>query len=294
MKSLPTLKRSTALLNPRRVVGSNLLTMLGVSLVVGLLTYVYFLTLPTQYQATARLLIEEAAFFRSASVKGTPLDSAAYIQAALSDEVLGPVSLVPGAPPFNQLRSMAQVLYEISQADQGGLAGRYGSYALIIRHTDLEEGKRLAAAWAKAVEAWDDEYVRDRFKNYRLNLEAQLNQVTQTFKRLRAELPTSDDPKYTQELINYMSLVRGNLFKDIQLTRGLEQSAVGFLNPTRQGVTAMVIGVNPRRNGAIAAGIAFVLLGLGWMWIDRWTAVVALRQRVVQPQSGKTTSVPQG
>jgi hypothetical protein len=263
---------------PRAVVQGNLLKMVGASLGVGLLTWFYFATLPPLYRASAQLLIEEAAFFRSASAKGTPLDNTAYFQAALSEEVLGQVSLLEGSPALSELRPIAQPVF-ITDKDKNGI------YVLTIRHRDQELAKRLAKAWAEALEQWDDEYVRARFSSYRQNLEAQLTQVTQTFRKLRSELPTSEEPKYTQDLINYMSLVRGNLYKDVQLTRGLEQAAVGFLNPTRQGVTTMVIGVNPRRNGAMAAGITFALLGLLWLWIDRWTTVVAMRQRISQLQT---------
>ncbi|MER3553065.1 MAG: hypothetical protein C4331_01570 [Meiothermus sp.] len=181
----------------------------------------YFLTKRQTpvYQSTARLLSAQSAGFGSGQFQsiptGSPLDSQAYVQAALSTQVLKDTfDLGNGAVNAQRMDELRKKL-RIRAID-----GRQTSVLVLnALDTNPANAAKLANSWADALRRWDDLRVRTTFSRNRQTLEAQLRSLTNDVNRGGT---TAQDLEARRSLL-------ANVQRDLDLVRALEQGATGQL-----------------------------------------------------------------
>ncbi|MBF6595982.1 MAG: polysaccharide biosynthesis tyrosine autokinase [Thermaceae bacterium] len=172
------------------------------------------------YESTARLLAAQSSGFAIGQFQSlptaSPLDSQAYIQAALSTQVIADTFNL-GAGPQNQ-----QVLDNLRKKLRvRAIDGRQTSVIILnARDTSPANSTKLANAWADALRRWDDQRVRSTFRLNRQALEAQL-------KVLNADISR---PGATAQDIDARRTQIAGVQRDLDLIRALEQGATGQLS----------------------------------------------------------------
>jgi capsular polysaccharide biosynthesis protein len=244
-----------------------ILGILAVSALAGVTEYTLSSRQTPIYQASAKLMADASSTMPNGLTTGiifnSPnLDSVAYREAALSqavvEQTLSRLGLKVGEPSIAQFRAKASVSVNTG--------ARAISDIYTLRYLDsnpLQASKRVNA-WAMAFLQWDDEFVQGKIKLYIKDLEAQYKSVSAAEKQLAASQGTEDE-------LNYMRQVRGNVFKDIQLFKGLEASAQGSLRMMDRAIPPSTpTAPKPRRNATIAAFVAFLVLSILWLLYQTW------------------------
>lgn len=229
---------------------------LGAALVMALGAYLVGRSLPPRYQSGARLVASQGVL--SPTLGSLPqvalsLDGRAFREAALSREVrqlaLRRV-LGEGAPPLEEAERRYRFRANLVE-------GRISVVlTLSLQAPTPEEAKALAEAWAGALLEWDQNRIRQGFRQYRTSLEAQAL-------ALEKEL---ENPTLSEQDRLSLQAALGNTLRDLQLARALEATASGqlaLLDPASPGVQVFP---RPLLFGALSGALGgFLVLLLGFL-----------------------------
>ncbi|MCL6525535.1 MAG: polysaccharide biosynthesis tyrosine autokinase [Thermaceae bacterium] len=171
------------------------------------------------YQSTARLLAAQTVAFGGGQFQSlpnsSPLDSQAYIQAALSTQVLKDTFNLGNQPVTTQRLDELRKKLRVRAID-----GRQSSVIVMSAlDTNPANAAKIANAWANALRNWDDQRVRSTFSRNRQTLEAQLKSLNSDLNRGGVS---------PQDLEARRTLL-ASVQRDLDLVRALEQGATGQL-----------------------------------------------------------------
>lgn len=249
-----------------------LLTALGIVVaagLAGLATYAFSSRQTPIYQASAKLLADASSTLPNGLTTGivfnSPnLDSVAYREAALSQEVVGRTLKSLGVEGGNQ--AIAQFRAKASVSVTTGSRAISDIYTMRYTDPDPQTASKFVNAWAGSFLQWDDGFVRGKLKTYIKDLEAQYRSLNTAARQLN-NAQVSDDER------TYFRQVRGNVFKDIQLFKGLEGSVQGSLRVLDEASPPnSPIAPRPRRNAVVAAFVTFVALAGLWLLYFTWVS----------------------
>lgn len=221
-------------------------------------TYAILKQQPPVYESVSSLVAAQpgplgsASSFTTPLVSVAPLDPQAYKEAALSTGVLRRALVLGGEADDPEALAEFRRAVRVKTVD-----GRQSSViTLRVRDHSPARAARLANAWAAALRSWEDQRAREHFTRYRRSVEAQLEAILTEIRQARQ----LKDP----DRLRSLDALRGNLARDRDLARALEESVVGLLAPLEQAQVPLTPSApRPARDGAAAGAITlFVLVGL--------------------------------
>lgn len=269
MQAAPT-RSGTSTANP---LVQYLLITLGILALAGLAGVAAYVLTSRQtplYQASGKLLADASSTIPNGLTVGIVFNSPnlepiAYREAALSQEVI--IASLKGLGANTDDRTIRQFRGKASIAVTTGSRAVSDVFTLRFVDSDPEQARKYLNAWMQAMLEWDDEFVRKRIRTYIKDFEAQYKSLAVAERQLRsAQVSDEERAQFRQ--------ARGNVFKDIQLFKGLESSVQGSLRLMEEPNAARTpIAPRPARSAAMVAFVvAVVLVGLWFLyllWLER-------------------------
>jgi capsular polysaccharide biosynthesis protein len=190
------------------------------------------------------------------------MDTVAYREAALSQGIIGRALNSLGSDASKE--AITQFRARASVSVTAGSKAISDIYTLRYNDPDPTRASKLVNAWAKSFLQWDSNFVQRKISRYITDLEAQ-------YRSLNAAARQLNNVQVTEEERAQFRAARGNVFKDIQLFRGLRSSAQGSLIILDAADTPNTpIAPRPRRNAVVAAFVTFVALTGLWLLYFVW------------------------